>query len=158
IARAAARRPRTLVMEDATRQALTFRRLMVGVTLLADQWRALLGPQVDERVGVLLPNVNATPVTVLSLWRADKVPAILNFSTGAPTMLTCAQLAGLKWIVTSKLFEERGHLNLQPFREAGIRIVYLEDVRGSISGLAQFGALVSQWLAPRAKARDPRSE
>jgi len=37
----------------------------------------------ERPVGVLLPNLNAMPVTVLSLWSADKVPAVLNYSTGS---------------------------------------------------------------------------
>ena len=52
-------------------------------------------------------------------------------------MLNCAQLARLKWIITSRAFEQRGHLNLQPFRDAGIRIAYLEDVRGANHGGGQ---------------------
>ena len=56
----------------------------------------------EQRVGVLLPNVNAMPVVTLSLWAAGKVPAILNYSTGASTLLACARLAGLKHIITSR--------------------------------------------------------
>jgi acyl-[acyl-carrier-protein]-phospholipid O-acyltransferase / long-chain-fatty-acid--[acyl-carrier-protein] ligase len=85
------------------------------------------------RVGVLLPNSNAVPVTLLSLWAADKVPAIFNFSTGVPTMLACAQLAGVKHVITSKLFLERAKLNVQPMKDAGIEFIYLEDVRAGIS-------------------------
>ena len=46
-------------------------------------------------MGLLLPNVNGTPVAILSLWAAGKVPALLNFSSGVTTILACARLAGL---------------------------------------------------------------
>lgn len=140
IAETARHLPRWIVLEDATRQAVTYRRLMTSVNLLARQWPPLLGSESGQRVGVLLPNVNANPVTVLSLWAAGKVPAILNYSTGLATMLTCVQLAGLRHIVCSKAFEERARLNLQPFRDAGIGIIYLEDVRARISALGKFMA------------------
>jgi acyl-[acyl-carrier-protein]-phospholipid O-acyltransferase/long-chain-fatty-acid--[acyl-carrier-protein] ligase len=153
IGQMAATRPGAIILEDAARQQLTYRRLMVGVRLLAQQWRHKLGPIADERVGVLLPNVNATPVTVLSLWMAGKVPAILNFSTGTATMLTCAQLAKLKRIVTSRAFEERAHLNFKPFRDAGIEILYLEDIRSGIGRAAQLGCLLRQALFPRSTQR-----
>ena len=157
IATMAARRPTTEILEDASRQILTYRRLMVGVRVLAGQWRALLHSTPAERIGVLLPNVNAVPVTILSLWAADKTPAILNFSTGTPTMLTCAQLAGLKTIITSRLFEERAKLNLAPFREAGIEILYLEDVRAQVSGTAKLAALLAQLFNPKSQIQNPKS-
>jgi acyl-[acyl-carrier-protein]-phospholipid O-acyltransferase / long-chain-fatty-acid--[acyl-carrier-protein] ligase len=150
VAEMAGRRPGFVALEDATRQRLTYRRLMVGVNLLAGQWRNLLGAEAGERVGVLLPNVNATPVTILSLWLAKKVPAILNFSTGTATMLTCVQLARLKRIITSRAFEQRAHLNLQPLRDAGVAILYLEDVRSGVGSATRLGGLLCQTFFPGA--------
>ena len=49
----------------------------------------------------------ATPVALLSLWSLGKVPALLNFTTGPATMLACAQLAGLKYVITSRAFVEK---------------------------------------------------
>jgi acyl-[acyl-carrier-protein]-phospholipid O-acyltransferase / long-chain-fatty-acid--[acyl-carrier-protein] ligase len=158
VASMAARRPKTVVLEDATRQQLSYRKLMVGVRLLAAAWERLIGEGAGERVGVLLPNVNAMPVTLLSLWAAHKVPAILNFSTGTATMLTCMQLAKLKHVITSKAFEERAKLNLQPFRDAGVNIIYLEEARQGITRGAKLLALASQILNPKSKTQNPKSE
>lgn len=158
VAEMAARRPGMLILEDATRQELTYRKLMTGVRLLAARWRQRFPSQTGDRIGVLLPNVNATPLTVLSLWAADKIPAILNFSTGVPTMLACAQLANLTAILTSHAFEERAKLDLSPIRAAGIELIYLEDVRQGISGLERLTALLAQTLNPRSLIREPRSE
>jgi acyl-[acyl-carrier-protein]-phospholipid O-acyltransferase/long-chain-fatty-acid--[acyl-carrier-protein] ligase len=128
----ARQRPRHIAFEDASRQALSYRRLLVGADLLARRWRELLSAT-EQRVGVLLPNVNATPVVLLSLWSMNKVPAILNFSTGTATMLACAELAGLKEIITSRAFLERIKLDADRFISAGIRLFYLEEVRAGIS-------------------------
>lgn len=149
IAEIAALRPRDIILEDVTRQELTFRKLMVGVRVLSRQWRRIFGAAKAERIGVLLPNVNATPVVILSLWAAGKVPAMLNFSTGTATMLTCAGLAGLKHIVTSRLFEERAKLRLEPFRTAGIEILYVDDVRARITVSQKLAALFRQTFSPR---------
>ena len=127
-------RPGFVVLEDATRQGLTFRGLMVGVDLMARQWRAMLGSDGYERIGVLLPNISATPTVLLSLWAAKKVPAVLNYSTGAATMLACVQLAGLKRIITSRVFLERTKLNVDSFVKTGIELIYLEDACQNISG------------------------
>jgi acyl-[acyl-carrier-protein]-phospholipid O-acyltransferase/long-chain-fatty-acid--[acyl-carrier-protein] ligase len=132
---------------------LTYRRFFVGATLLARQWRALLAPD-TERVGVLLPNVNAAPVTLLSLWSLGKTPAILNYSTGPAIMLTCAQLAGLKQVITSRAFIEKAKLKLEPLTAAGIELLYLEDVRPRISPLAKLAALAGLLRLPCPKFTD----
>ena len=137
--------PRHVVLEDVTRQRLSYRKLMTGVDLMAQRWRES-GGAANERVGVLLPNVNALPVTLLSLWAAGKIPAILNYSTGPATMLGCAQLAGVKQIVTSRTFLEKAKLNVQPLIDAGIQMIYLEDVRATISGADKFWALFRIFL------------
>jgi len=135
-------RPKFVVIEDAARQAIPYRRLMVGVDLMARQWRSLFGEAPGERLGILLPNISATPAVLLSLWAANKVPAVLNYSTGAATMLACVHLAGLKRIVTSRVFLERAKLNMDPFVKAGVELIYLEDVRQNISDPERFFALV----------------
>ncbi len=132
IVQAARRHPRRIILEDATRQPLTYWRLLVGADVLAQSLGRTLSTD-GARVGILLPNVNAVPVLLLSLWHLGKVPAILNFSTGAATMLACAQLAGLKQIITSRAFLERAKLKVDLLTDAGIQFVYLEDLRTGIS-------------------------
>jgi acyl-[acyl-carrier-protein]-phospholipid O-acyltransferase/long-chain-fatty-acid--[acyl-carrier-protein] ligase len=101
-----------------------------------------------QRVGVLLPNVNAMPVVILSLWAAGKVPAILNYSIGTSILLACAKLAGLKHVITSRAFIERTKLAPGPFKEAGIELLFLEDMRARITSLQRFLALLRQSWKP----------
>jgi len=122
--------PNQVALEDTTFQPLTYRKLMVGMELLSGRLSDALSGA--EHVGVLLPNVNATPVAILALWKLGKVPAMLNFTSGATTMLVCAKLAGLKSIVTSRAFLERARVSPDPFTDAGINLVYLEDLRAGI--------------------------
>ena len=96
---------------------------------------------------MLLPNVNATPVTILAFWRIGKVPAILNYTTGTPMMQTCSELAGLKQIVTSRAFLEKAGLDIEPMKKAGIEFIYLEDVREQVSGLAKLAILLKHKAA-----------
>ncbi|MFM8358031.1 MAG: AMP-binding protein, partial [Verrucomicrobiota bacterium] len=133
VADAAAQQPGKEILEDVTFQALTFRRLMVGTDVLAAIWRRRLPGPAGERIAVLLPNVNGMVVTLLSLWAAGKVPAILNFSTGTPIMLQCVQLAGARRVITSRAFVEKAKLDLQPLRDAGLEIIEMEEVRKEVS-------------------------
>lgn len=153
IAETAAAIPAAAALEDINFTPLNYRRLMIGADLLAREWRRRFGPAPGGRIGVLLPNANGTPLTLLGLWAAGKVPAILNFSTGAPVMLACAQLAGLRHVITSRQFVAKAKLNLAPLEQAGLRFVYLEDVRTEISGIARLAALVRHTLACGAALR-----
>jgi acyl-[acyl-carrier-protein]-phospholipid O-acyltransferase/long-chain-fatty-acid--[acyl-carrier-protein] ligase len=131
VAETARNYPGRVILKDATLQALTYRKLLVGADVLAQAMRGAVGE--GERVGLLLPNVNATPLAMLALWSLGKVPAVLNFSSGTPTMLVCAELAGLKQIITSRVFLERAKINANDFLKAGIGLVYLEDLRAGIT-------------------------
>jgi acyl-[acyl-carrier-protein]-phospholipid O-acyltransferase/long-chain-fatty-acid--[acyl-carrier-protein] ligase len=70
----------------------------------------------------------------------------MNFSAGTPTMLACAELAGLKHIVTSRTFLERAKLNMDDFVKVGITLIYLEDLRAGITGSQKFLALLRHIL------------
>jgi len=146
IASKARERPRTVVLEDVTGQRLKHRMVMVGAEVLGGRFRRLLDPA-RERVGVLLPNVNGTPVTLLALWRIGRIPAVLNYSSGVPLMLTCAELTGLKQVITSRVFLAKAKLDVAPMEAAGIEFIYLEDIRKNIPGLAKLGVLLRHRLA-----------
>ena len=83
---ASRRRPGHVVLQDVF-QSLNYRHLLVGATLLADEFSKVLSPG-EQRVGVLLPNVVATPVTLLSLWGLGKVPPC---SIIPPARLPCSR-------------------------------------------------------------------
>jgi acyl-[acyl-carrier-protein]-phospholipid O-acyltransferase/long-chain-fatty-acid--[acyl-carrier-protein] ligase len=124
--------PGHIVTSDASVQTLTYRRAFRAADALSAQWRAWADND-GERVGVLLPNVNAYPVVVLSLWLANKVPALLNYTTGPTILLSCARLAGLKRIITSRAFVSRAALDLEPLWSAGVELIFMEDVRTQIT-------------------------
>ncbi|HEY2980801.1 MAG TPA: AMP-binding protein [Anaerolineales bacterium] len=140
-------KPGYVVLEDVT-QTIAYRRLLVGASLLSGEFAKRI-PADQQRVGVLLPNVNGTPVSLLGLWSIGKVPALLNYSTGAATMLACVQLAGLKQVITSKVFIEKARLKLDLLVEAGVEFIYLEDVRQNITGAQKFLTLLRVRFAPR---------
>ena len=155
VAETARKHPGQIILEDATLQTLTYRKLMVGADVLAKALRGSVSG--GGRIGLLLPNVNATPAVILALWSLGKVPALLNFSSGTPTMLACTELAGLKHIVTSQAFLERTKLKADDFVKAGIRLIYLEDVRAGISGVRKFLTLLRHVFIPRSAFRNPHS-
>jgi len=144
VAQKAAEQPGRIALEDVSGAALSGRRMLVGASLLSARLSASMND--SERVAVLLPNVAATPLVLLGLWRLGRVPAILNFSSGTATMLDCCRLAGTRQLITSRVFLEKAKLSAEPFAAAGIRVVFLEDLRAMISPLARLGALLRSHL------------
>ena len=156
IADTAASIPGCIACEDISFTELTYRRLMLGTAVLAGQWRRKLSATRGERIGVMLPTVNGGALTVLSLWAAGKVPTFLNFSAGGPTMVACAQLAGLKQVITSRAFLEKAKVKTELLHTAGLQFLYLEDIRAEIGVFAKLSAVFGNRLSVgRALRRAP---
>jgi acyl-[acyl-carrier-protein]-phospholipid O-acyltransferase/long-chain-fatty-acid--[acyl-carrier-protein] ligase len=151
---AARKRSGRVVVQDITLQEVTYRKLLVGAEVLAERW--CRGSTGQQRVGVLLPNVNAMPVLLLSLWRAGKVPAVLNYTSGPASLLACARLAGLRQVITSRAFLARAGLEVSGLSADGIELVFLEDVRSGISRGEKLWAAARFFLSPPEGRRQKR--
>ena len=82
----------------------------------------------------MLPNANGAVVTILGLMSAGRVPAMINFTAGATNILAACKAAQLDTIVTSSSFVEKGKLtNLVATLGQTVKIVYLEDIRASVT-------------------------
>src|SRR4051812_9825044 len=147
----AAQRPKYHVLQDVN-QELTFERLCAGASVFAGALEPLLDAQ-QRRIGVLLPNVSGTPLTLLSLWLLGRVPAVLNYSTGPAIMVACCQLADLKQVITSRTFLERARLNIQELAKTGIQFIYLEDIRQRVTSAGKLRELLRFRFAPKSLIR-----
>lgn len=123
--------PKKAAIQDVGMKEFTYRQLTAGSRAMASCWATL--PHDEQRIGVLLPNSNAIAFTLVSLWVAEKIPAILNFSSGMAGLASSAKLAGLKTIITARPFVERLKIDLEPFKASGINFLFIEDVRRQIS-------------------------
>ncbi|MFE1600222.1 acyl-[ACP]--phospholipid O-acyltransferase [Methylobacterium sp. ID0610] len=140
-----------VAVEDPVAGSLTYRRLLVGARVLGGRL-APLAPE-GRAIGVMLPNANAAAVTVLGLMSAGRVPAMINFTAGAATILSACKAAEVETLVTSRAFVEKGRLDaLVAGLSPSLRIVYLEDVRGRIGLLAKLGGFL-HWRRPLAVRR-----
>ncbi len=97
-----------LVLEDVEMRPLSYRRLMTGAFALGRGIARETEP--GERVGVLLPNVLGAAVTFFALHAWGRVPAMLNFSTGAASAVLACRAAQVGYLLTSRRFVEMGRL------------------------------------------------
>jgi acyl-[acyl-carrier-protein]-phospholipid O-acyltransferase/long-chain-fatty-acid--[acyl-carrier-protein] ligase len=121
-----------LAIEDPTSGRLTYKRLLQATRILG----AKLMPLAPEgrAIGVMLPTSNGAAVTVLALLSGGRVPAMINFTAGAANVLGACRAAQVDTVLTAHAFVEKARLEkLIAAIENKVRIVYLEDVRKTVS-------------------------
>ena len=134
------------IAEDLAREPISYNRLVLGSAILGRRLAADTKP--GERVGVLLPNANGTVVTFMALQAFGRVPAMLNFSAGADSMLTACTAAQATTIVSSRAFIEKAKLGKLVERlEQQVRILWTEDLRASFGLRAKLRAKWDAWFA-----------
>jgi acyl-[acyl-carrier-protein]-phospholipid O-acyltransferase / long-chain-fatty-acid--[acyl-carrier-protein] ligase len=144
-----------VALEDLERQPITFGRLVLGSLVLGRKLSALTGE--GETVGVLLPNVQAIAVTLFGLNAYCRVPAFLNFTAGLKNLKAACEIADIKTIITSRRFIEQGKLDdiVEALGE-GCRIIWLEDVRASLTSFDKLRGLIDSWRARSVHAQAKR--
>jgi acyl-[acyl-carrier-protein]-phospholipid O-acyltransferase / long-chain-fatty-acid--[acyl-carrier-protein] ligase len=132
-----------IVFEDIQRQPMSYDRLILGSMILGRKLATLTPNQ--KNVGLLLPNANGPIAAIFGLHAFGRVPAMLNFSTGAVNMSAACTAAQVRTIVTSRKFIEQAEME-EDVKLLGqnCRIVYLEDVRDTISTIDKLRGLASR--------------
>lgn len=119
------------IVEDIQRQPINYNRVVMGSFILGRKIAKLTPKQ--KFVGVLLPNAIGGLLTLFGLQAFGRVPAMLNFSTGAVNMSAACTAAEVTTIVTSRKFIEAAEMeNDLAILAKSCAIIYLEDVREAI--------------------------
>ncbi len=133
-------------IEDPVSGRLTYKRLLQSIAILG----AKLMPLALEgrTLGVMLPTSNGAVVTLFAVMSAGRVPAMINFTSGAANIVAACRAAEVDTILTSRAFVEKGRLeNLVAQLEQKVRIVYLEDVRKTVTTFDKLRSLIA-WKKP----------
>ncbi len=121
-----------IIAEDVSRKPIKYKTLILKSYVLGKAMERCF--EDEERLGLLLPNVLANVVSFFALQSIDKVPAMLNFSTGVAQVVSCVKTVQLKTVLTSRKFIENAHLEKleEALKENGIKVVYLEDFASEV--------------------------
>jgi acyl-[acyl-carrier-protein]-phospholipid O-acyltransferase/long-chain-fatty-acid--[acyl-carrier-protein] ligase len=138
--------PNWLAVEDPVSGRLTYKRLLMATAILGRKLMPLA--REGRALGVMLPTSNGAVVTLLAVMSAGRVPAMINFTSGAANILAACRAAEIDTILTSRTFVERGRLeNLVAVLDKQISLVYLEDIRPTIGALDKLRGLIG-WKRP----------
>ncbi len=121
------------MVEDSGGTKMTYGRLLRGALALGRLCAKFTSEA--EVVGVMMPNAAATLALVLGLMGRRRVPAMLNFTSGAEGLQSALRAARIRTVITSRAFLERAKLGPAVERLEGIDLVLLEDLRERL-GLA----------------------
>ena len=130
------------IIEDIERKPLKFKKLLQGTVALGRKIESFTTK--GENVGVLLPNAAGAVVTFFALQAFGRIPAMLNFSTGVHAMISACRTAQIRTVLTSRRFIEAARLTetVEQLKQH-TTIVYLEDIRKSISWSDKISTLLS---------------
>lgn len=126
-----ARRDRAqMAVVDDLSGALSYGRLLIGVTLFARRVRRLPSPS----VGVMLPAAAACDMAILAVSLAGKLPVLLNWTTGSTNLAHACELMGLTHVLSSQAFLEKAAIELPD----GLELLDLGELK---AGIGTFEAL-----------------
>ncbi len=89
--------------------------------------------QAKERIGLFLPNAMPTLALIFGLSAFNRISAMLNYTAGIDALSAAAETAQIKLVVSSRAFIEKARLENKLSAFGAQRIVYLEDLRASLS-------------------------
>ena len=130
-----------IIAEDIERKAVSYQRLIHHSILLGDLLEKKTKP--GEYIGILLPNMVNTLVTFFALHLHGRVPAMLNFSAGAKSMLDACSTASINIVYTSRRFVTYAKLDTVIEQlNTQVQVYYLEDIVADISILKKLWSVV----------------
>lgn len=112
------------IIDRGRESRVTYSKSLIASLILANKFKGYK----DGYIGVMIPNSAGVMLTVMGLMFAGKVPAMINYSTGAAENAEYAQnKCGFKTIITSRALLEKIGCRLVP------GMVFIEDVMASLT-------------------------
>ncbi len=144
-----------VMIEDPLRTHLTYKKLITSAQVLGAKLEALTSA--GSTVGVLLPNTAGVVVTFYALQGIGRITAMLNYTAGIINVAAACKTAEVRTVLTSRAFIDKARLGEMVARleGEGVKTVYLEDVRATISIADKLRGLMAGGK-PRA-VPDPKS-
>ena len=145
------RHRRDVIIADDLAGAVTYEKLLVGAGAMCRRFRKIASPN----MGLMLPAAAGCDIALIGLLLANKLPVILNWTTGPGSLAHAAKVMGLTHVVTSKAFIDRTQVEVP-----GTQYLFLEDVRADIGKFELLRRLLAVrwfpgWMQKRMLSRLP---
>ncbi len=125
----ASQNPRRAIIADPNSGVKSYRDVITSIIALLPHIEKLDG----ESVGMLMPASVATTTLYLTLQFANKIPVMINWTSGKRNILHGIELTGVKHIITSKKVIAKLKEQSIDFTGVEEKFVYLEDIAKTLS-------------------------
>ena len=143
------------ILEDVERNPITYKKLMIASQVLGQKFAKRTSE--GEAVGVLLPNTIGTVASFFALQATGRVPAMLNFTSGAKNLTAACETAKLKTIITSRRFIDLGRLHdIEIALNKKAKLIYLEDIKQDITSFNKLTGMMKASFSST-KHQDPNN-
>jgi acyl-[acyl-carrier-protein]-phospholipid O-acyltransferase/long-chain-fatty-acid--[acyl-carrier-protein] ligase len=134
--------PSREILEDALGSRLTYGKLLIGVRALGVRLAADSKP--GAAIGLMLPNSSGIVVALFAILSGGRVAALLNYTAGTASVLSALSTGNIGMVLTSKSFIEKADLGelVERIRQAGVKVVNIEDVRDAITRMEKAKAFL----------------
>jgi acyl-[acyl-carrier-protein]-phospholipid O-acyltransferase / long-chain-fatty-acid--[acyl-carrier-protein] ligase len=130
---------------DGDDRVLTYEEILRAALALGHALKR--GTKAGEAVGIMLPTGAGSVIAFFAVSAYGRVPAMLNFTSGAAGLKSALKTAKIKRIVTARRFVELGKLDaLIGELSKSSEIIYLEDVRAKLSLIDKMFAAIGTFL------------
>ncbi len=147
--------PRVCIV-DVDDSERTYDDIMRGALALGHALKA--GTRAGECVGVMLPTGAGAIATFLAVSAYGRVPAMLNFTSGAAAIKSALRTAQVRKIATAKrLVDMAGLKPLIDELSRDFEIVYLEDLRAKLTIVDKLAAVVGS-IFPSLVSKRPAAD
>ncbi|HMD62342.1 MAG TPA: MFS transporter [Opitutaceae bacterium] len=122
-------------------QSMTYAQILARSAYLGTRFARLTGP--GDAVGIIMPTSTGGGLAFWGLQFAHRIPAWLNFTMGSAAFASTVRTAGIRTVVTSRVFVAEARLGdrMGALSDAGVAVVYLEDLKPSVAWM-----LRAAWL------------
>lgn len=130
---------------DGDERVLTYEDIVRAALALGHALKR--GTKAGESVGIMLPTGAGSVIAFFAVSAYGRVPAMLNFTSGAAGLRSALKTAKVRRIVTAHRFVELGKLDgLIADLSKTYEIIYLEDVREKLSLIDKVFAAVGTFV------------
>jgi len=153
----------TKILEDIEGNEVTYRSMILKSFIRGDLIKEQT--EIGEKVGLMLPNMVSSMISLFAIQSIGRVPVIINFTGGIENIVLACSTATIKIIYTSQKFLQIAELEelRDSLHKHGIKLIYLEDLKASITPLLKikativsiFPELYYEYICPKKDAKLP---
>lgn len=135
-----------MVMHDIENNTASYRSILTRAFIVANLLS--LNSKKGETIGLMFPNMVGSAITFYGAQAAGRIPAMINFSAGANSIISACKTATVRTIYTSRKFIKKAELEevVKELKSSGLEIIYMENLRPKVTLSLKLKSLLAAYF------------